>query len=167
MIVVFWFVKCNKGNVFVFSKNSLNIATKEMGEFAGDTGAPAPVSSDPAATVPATDGTVPTGTVPPTGGGTHARPLAKTSLPRSPSSLRSRAKSQPLSASSPVRAAIRSQFHPSEILAECGDEALVPCSPYPGRTGIGARRNDADGSSWSGGQGGQRDDASSLRGRST
>jgi hypothetical protein len=92
-----------------------------MCEYAGDTGAP--VSGDPAATIPATDGIVPTGTVSPTGGGTRAWLLAKTSTPRSSTSLRSKAKSQPITASSPVRVVIRNLFRASEILVECGDEA--------------------------------------------
>jgi hypothetical protein len=136
-------------------------------DFGGDTGVPTLVSGDPAATVPATDGTVPMGTVLPTKGGAHAWLLDKAGSLRSPSSLRSTVKSQFLSASSSVSAAIRSLFRPFEILEECGDEALVPYSPHPGQTGIGVRHSDADGSGWSGGQGGQRDDASSLRGRST
>jgi hypothetical protein len=50
----------------------------------GDSGAPASVSGDPAATVPATDGTVP-----PTGGGARARLLDKASSLCFPFSLRS------------------------------------------------------------------------------
>jgi hypothetical protein len=106
---------------------------------AGDSGAPAPVAGDPAATV-ATDGTVL-----PTGGGACAWLLDKGGSLDSPFSLRSTVSSR-FSTSSPVREAIRSPFRPFEILAACGDEALVPCSPHSGRAGAGPGRGDADGS---------------------